>query len=235
MFRNHKLDWFLIGLSIVAALAMVVTSEDRLPASLKGTPVGSWLMQLPTGNQIVFNLAVGLIAGVLVFFLVVRIPERTKRLRVRRNLALAYDSFKEASIAVFLGAINTSYSLDLLRNLKDQSQFKEYFSQPFASGQTRWDGVANGLDDYRVRTLVVEVEVFMNELHYTLSSVDVTEPKAFELLKRLSHILYRSKNWSTEYDDVKSMLGFMWSLHTGWDWVTGYRSTDLIAETIAAV
>ena len=89
---------------------MAVTSEDRLPVALHGTSVGSWLMQLPTGNQIVFNLAVGLLAGVLVFFLVVRIPERTKRHRVRRNLALAYDSFKEASIAVFLGAISTSYS-----------------------------------------------------------------------------------------------------------------------------
>ena len=235
MFRNHKLDWFLVALTVACAAAMVVTSEDRLPASLKGTAAGSLLLQLPTGNQIVFNLSVGLIASVLMFFLVVRVPEHTKRLRVRRNLSVAYDSFKEASIAVFLSAINKSYSTELLQELKVQEKFKEYFSEPFASGQTRWDGVANGLDDYKIRTLVVEVEVFMNELHYTLAAIDVREPKAFELLKRLSHILYRSKNWSTEYDDVKGMLGFMWSLHTGWDWATGYRSTDLISETIAAV
>jgi hypothetical protein len=169
------------------------------------------------------------------FFLVVRLPEHTKRVRVRRNLAVAYDSFKEASIAVFLGAINKSYSFELLQELKGLEGFKDYFSQPFAPGQDRWHGVANGLDEFKIRTLVVEVEVFMNELHYTLAAIDVREPKAFELLKRLSHILYRSKSWSTEYDDVKGMLGFMWSLHTGWDLVTGYRSTDLISETIASV
>ena len=235
MFRNHKLDWSLVVLSFASVVAMVVTSEDRLPASLRGTSAGSLFLQLPTGNQIVFNLSVGLITSVLMFFLVVRLPEHTKRLRVRRNLAMAYNSFKEASIAVFLGAINKSYDAELLQELKVQEEFKEYFSQPFASGQDRWHGVANGLDKYKIRTLLVEVEVFMNELHYTLAAIDVKEPKAFELLKRLSHILYRSKNWSTEYDDVKGMLGFMWSLHTGFDWATGHRSTDLVSETIAAV
>ena len=209
MVRNHKLDWFLVALSLVCVTVMVIASEDRLPMELKGTRAGSLLLQFPTGNQIAFNLAVGIISAVLMFFLVVRIPERTKRLRVRRNLAVAYESFKEASIAVFLSAIHSSYPAELPRELKNHQKFKEYFSQPFVPGQDRWHGVANGLDEYKIRTLVVEVEVFMNELHYTLAAIDVKEPKAFELLKRLSHILYRSKNWSTEYDDVKGMHGFI--------------------------
>lgn len=75
----------------------------------------------------------------------------------------------------------------------------------------------------------------MQEIQFILGAVDVRDERAFSFFKSLSKVLYRSKNWTTDYDHVKSMLGFLWSLHTGWNWVDGYSENDPVAEMISAV
>ena len=78
------------------------SSIDKLPGWLRGTPVEPWLSQFSTGNQNIHDIAVGVIVSLFIYFLVVWLPERDKRTRVRRNLQLQYDSFKEGCIRVFL-------------------------------------------------------------------------------------------------------------------------------------
>lgn len=149
------------------------------------------------------------------YFLVVRFPEVSKRRRIHQNLARTYVSFKKECVAIYLGALQNSYSTDLVNELVDRKRFREFFKHGHVPGQDRWYGVANGLDDYQVKAPVVELEILMAEIHFVLGAVDVSDPKAFEFFKHMSQTLYRFKNSTAEYDDVKSSLRFMWSLHTG--------------------
>lgn len=75
----------------------------------------------------------------------------------------------------------------------------------------------------------------MTEVHYALTVIDVDNQDAFVFLKRLSQILYRYRNWSAGYNDVKQLSGFMWSVHTGWSVIDGYTNKDIIAEMIAVI
>jgi hypothetical protein len=125
--------------------------------------------------------------------------------------------------------------MDQVEELLDQVRFREFFKEPFKTGQDKWDGVANNLDDYKIKTLVVEFEILMNEIQYTLGAVDIIDEKTFAFFKRISQVMYRSKNWTAGYDDVKTILGLMWSLHTGWSWVDGYTGKDVVADMIADI
>jgi hypothetical protein len=75
----------------------------------------------------------------------------------------------------------------------------------------------------------------MNEFQYTLSNIDIADDEAFAFFKRISQVIFRSKNWTADYDDVKSILGMMWSLHTGWSPIDGYTGKDIVADMIAAI
>ena len=232
---RYTFDVFLTLLALLCICLMLVSSSDPVVSILEGTALHQALGQFQTGNQIAFDLSVGLLASVFMYYLVVRVPELKKRRRIRANLATAYESFKKDSIAVYLRCLEHSYPAELPGTLTSQVAFRDFFKQPFASGQDRWHGVANGLNDDRLRALVIELEILMQEIHFTLSAVDVQDRRAFEFLKRLSQVLYRSKNWTTDYDDVKSMLRFLWSVHTGWSWLDGYADSDPVLEMISAI
>lgn len=233
--RKHTFDAVLLAVAVLCFVLMLIASNDPVPESLRNTPVHAFLKQFTTGNQIVFDLAVGVLAAIFMYYLVVRVPEESKRRRVRDSLRSTYESCKEVCTAIYLGCFMPSYPADLPRALSDMTRFREFFKEDFSSGQTKWDAVANGLTEDRLRALVVELELLMQEIHFALTSVDVRDPNALRFLKHLSRALYRSKNWSTDYDSTKSLLGFLWSFHTGWSWVDGYRPTDPVADMIAAI
>lgn len=233
--NRHAFDALLILLSLVCTVLMLIASSDPVPHFIELTYAHDLLKQFPTGNQIVFDLSVGVLAGVFIYYLVVRLPDYQRRRRLRANLSASYSSFREDCVAIYLGCFLLSYPAGLPRKLSNQVAFRTYFKEPHAPGQNRWDAVANGLNDYRLRALLVELEILAHEIHFTLSATDVRDQDAFRFLKRLTHIIQRGKNWSTDYEDVKSMMRFLWSLHTGWRWQDGYPDSDPVADVIAAI
>jgi hypothetical protein len=233
--RRRSLAIGLWALFVGSAFLMLKSSADPLPFSLRGAAQNGLFSPFPSGNQIIFDLSVGVIVSLFIYVLVVWLPEHLKRIRVRRSLALVYDSFKEECISIFFSALQESYDFELLHRLKDRAFFREYFKEKVTPDQERWHAVLNGLDENLVQRLVVELEILMTEVHYALTVIDVDNQDAFAFLKRLSQILYRYRNWSAEYNDVKQLSGFMWSVHTGWSVIDGYTNKDIIAEMIAAI
>lgn len=233
--RRHSLSIALWALFVANALLMVKASSDPLLPLFAGTHAESLLTQFPTGNQIIFDISVGVIVGLVIYVLVVWLPERSKRLRVKRSLTRQYDGFKEACIAVFFSALRESYDLAIVARLKERSFFRDYFKEKVSEDQERWHAVLNGLDDTLVKKLVIELEILAAEVHYTLTVIDVENDEAFAFLKRLNEILYRYRNWTSGYDDVKQLSGFMWAIYTGWSVIDGYMGKDVIAETIEAI
>lgn len=233
--RKYWFDAVLVALLLLSAVLMLVASTDPVLPSIRGTAAHELLRQFQTGNQIVFDLSVGVLAGIFIYYMVVRIPEYQKRRRLRANLAATYQSFKEDSIAIYLGCFMGSYPPGLPRQLSEQVEFRSFFNEQHTPDQDRWHAVANGLNDYSLKTLLIELEILAQEIHFTLSATDVQDQRAFQFLKRLTHIIHRGKNWTTDYDDVKSLMGFLWSLHTGWSWIDGYPDSDPVAEVIASI
>ena len=66
-------------------------------------------------------------------------------------------------------------------------------------------------------------------------SIDVDNRQSFAFLKLLANVLYRARICSPEYDGVKSLLGLMWSVFTGWSFIEGYPEKDPIADAIDAM
>src|SRR5262249_44919525 len=142
--RRNRLDVGLWTLFVASTVLMLKSSSDRLPAQLRGTAAESLLSQFPTGNQIVFDITGGVIVSLILYVFIVRMPESSKRRRVRQNLRRQYDLFKEATIQIFLWTLHGSYNTELVDRLKDRDQFRSFFDERVSPDQTRWDAVLNG-------------------------------------------------------------------------------------------
>ena len=60
----------------------------------------------------------------------------------------------------------------------------------------------------------------------------LSEPEVFGFLNRLSQLIVRMESTERNYDDIKSLCGFLWSIFTGWSWIEGYSESDLIKDMI---
>jgi hypothetical protein len=136
---------------------------------------------------------------------------------------------------VFLSAMSGGYDPAMVDGLKDREQFMRFFQEPFCDGQTRWDAVANGLHAENIKSLIVEFEVLIAEVRFTLIAVDVENQEVFDFLKDLATVVYRARNCAPEYDSVKSLLRLMWSVFAGWGFIGGYIKRDVIGDMIEAV
>jgi hypothetical protein len=129
--RVSPRDLSLGVLVLVSVLLMVKSSSDALPGWLRGTRAEPWLSQFGVGNQNIHDIAGGLVVSLFIYFLVVWLPERDKRKRVRRNLQLQFDAFKKGCIREFFNAMSQSYDPALIDELKDRERFREFFNGPF--------------------------------------------------------------------------------------------------------
>lgn len=235
MLRRNAIDVTLWGLCVICIVVMLKASTDPVPAWAKDSWIQLALSPFPTGNQVAFDVSVGVLVSLFVYVLVVRIPERKKRHRLKANLRRQYSNLKEECIVNFLFACNGSASLDLVDQLKDRENFKRYFKEKVTPDQERWDAVLNGMDDQMIAAIVQELSIFRREVEFTLTAIDVDDPEVFAFLRRLTRALHRTGDWSSGYDEIKPMSQLMWSMHTGWDGVLGYTGKDAIAEMIDAL
>jgi hypothetical protein len=233
--RENGRDLLLGLLFLVSVILTLKSSSDELPGWLRGTRAEPWLSQFSTGNQNIHDIAVGIIVSLFIYLLVVWLPERDKRKRIRRSLQRQYDSFKEGCIRVFLNAMGQGYDPALIDGLKDREQFMQFFKEPFSSRQTRWHAVTNGFHAENIKSLIVEFEILIAEVRFTLIAVDVENQEVFDFLKDLATFLYRARNCSPEYEGIKSLLRLMWSVYAGWSFIEGYIKKDVIADMIEAM
>lgn len=233
--RRNALDLALWLLGAVSLMLMLKSSSDPRPEFIKGTWFEQLLQPLPTGNQVVFDIAVGLVVSLFVYVLVVRLPAWQKKRRIKAHLLRRYDDLKRQCITHFLWACGEPAASDLIDELKSLENFKKFFKTAVSEDQDRWHAVLNGLTDDYVSGLVRELEMFRGELDYALTAVEVSDEKVFRFMRNLTEVLQRSRYWSDREDQLKPLSQFMWSAFAGWSFVTGYTGKDVIAEMIDAI
>jgi len=233
--RGHSRDLGLALLFLVCVFLMLKSSGDTVPGRLRGTYIDSMLSQFGTGNQITFDVAMGIIVSIFFRVLVVRWPELDKRKRMRRNLHDQYEAFRQGCIQVFLESLREGYDASLLETLLEREQFRLFFKETFCPGQTRWDAVANGLNEHNRTSLITEFQIFIAEVRFTLTAIDVEDTAAFASLKNLVNVLYRARNYSPDYDGTKPLLRLMWSVCAACNLEDGCSKSDVISDMIEAI
>ncbi|MBB6244727.1 hypothetical protein [Rhodanobacter sp. MP1X3] len=233
--RHYKSDIALLLLAVVTAVVMLKTSDDPLIPQLQHSLLGDWLTQLPTGNQTVFNLSAGVVSAVFTYFLFVRLPEERKRRRVLAHLAGTFRDTKINLIRAYLSMVGRSYDAGLPEELLNQGAFRSFFGDDTASGDSRWYGVANGLNEYWLKEIAAELEILHNELQFALAAIEPRYTTGYSRLKSVAAWTLRSRNIDLTSDDSKPFLRALWQLHTGFNFVDGYTGRDIIADEIQSL
>jgi hypothetical protein len=228
---KRPLDIFLMATCVVSTALILLSGEN----AFFRTALCEWTGFCLTWEKILYDLAVGYVVSYVFYLLVVRLPDFERRRRLKRSLERHYRGFRVACIEIFLLVANGSYSEDLPKTLLDQKKFREYFKEPVGNRQDRWDSFLNNLQDHYLRELIVNLEIFRDEITFVLNNVDIQDARPFEFLKGLSATIFAMRNTTLDYDDIKSFSCFLWGVFSGFDWVTGYPKSDVIKDMIHAI
>jgi hypothetical protein len=150
-------------------------STDRRPEFIQGTWFEDAFKPFSTGNQIVFDVAVGVVVSLLVYVLVVGLPAWQKKKRIKAYLLRRYDDLKRSCITHFLWACGEPASSDLIDELKTLERFKEFFKTRISEDQDRWYAVLNGLTEEYVTGLVRHTSASAEIRHFGLSHLRTKE------------------------------------------------------------
>lgn len=213
-------------------LLMLKTSNDPLVPLLTGTMVGIIFSQFPTGNEVTFNLSAATVSAILMYYVLVKIPEQQKKARAKAHLLRTYDRFKEQCIATFVGLADGHYSGETVKSLMRAENFKKYFKERTGPDVDRWDDAANRMNDYSLRQLTVEMEILYNEFQHVMTVTDIQDDELHSFFKHLSEQLYKWRLWQEDYDGVKSAMGFFWQVLAGWSFIEGYATNDRVRERL---
>ncbi|WP_439449432.1 hypothetical protein [Stenotrophomonas sp. ATs4] len=229
--RVHVLGGALWALFGISALLMFKASEEPLAGPLRTTWIETVLTPFPVGNQIIFNMATGVLVSQVMYVLVVWLPGHAKRKRIRKNLKHHYALFKEQCIYQLLFASNGVGDPKVVEELADINKFRAYFTAVGPSGGEKWYDVMNGLEAQHVSAIVVELGILAEELKYTLAAIDVGDDEIYAFLKRLSRAIVVLRDGS-ENSDIKYLTNFLWELFAGWSIVTGYQDGDFVLDRL---
>lgn len=164
-------------------------------------------------ESILHSLSVGFIVSSIFYFLVVYMPEYRRRNMVRERLKNQYIQFKMSCINTFL-IISDSQEQSNKEELLNLTEFRRYFKKENKNGEDRWGAVANGLqeNEYYLKEVIYYLQMLNEEIRYARNAIDLNDPEVFDFLNRLSQLIVRMELTEREYDDVKSLCGFLWSL-----------------------
>lgn len=75
--KTHLLGITLWALFVASVVLMFKASEEPVIRSLRGTWIERSLHQFASGNRIIFEVSIGLITGLIIYVLVVWLPDET--------------------------------------------------------------------------------------------------------------------------------------------------------------
>ncbi len=226
--QSYIISVVFVALNLMATLFVLKSSPEPFPVLHEWPFISLMLRPLPIGNSIVFGISMGFLVSSIFYCLVVFFPEKKRNRMIGLNLQRQYREIKEGCIAIFLSVIQKSYPAELPRELINQEAFRDYFNAPYDESQSRWDCVLNGLDEYHLGAVLIELELLRESVQYTLNNVEFSSDNVFVFFHNLSQQIYEYRNMNQDYDDINSLSRFLWQLFTGWSFIDGYKDQDIV-------
>lgn len=186
-------------------------------------------------SELIYDLCVGYLVSYVFYVLVVFLPTERRRRESRVWLRQQYAELKLRLIEIYLGAIGDPWDSQLPQKLLDPREFSNYFGQKHTPDQTRWHAVHNGLYEDGLPQIAMECQLFVREVQFTLSTIGFENPEAIDFLNRLARRMSRVAMLKSEYDDIKGLLHFLFSLHCPWSILDGKMAPDRVAAIIESI
>ena len=232
-------EWSLPLLFVCGLVGVAFGNPDPL-ARDTWCAIGPWCLSVDHPafwNSLLFEFGLGTSVSVLFYWLLVQLPEISKRKRLRRYLLQSYLAFRRSAVIQFLSAAETGFvDFNLADELVPQKSFKSYFSRP--SGKVdgdKWHDVANNISQNEGSELLIAMSVLRDDIQYVLNNTDVADQASFEFLQRLSRAMKEYDPRTTDYDDQKVVLRFFWQLMAGFNPATGYEVRDPVEHIIRRI
>jgi hypothetical protein len=233
---KRMLDASLFALTVLFLIFVVLANEDpaaRTALFTDALPETTW--HAKAVYKALYDVGVGGLVSLVFYLLLVRLPDNARRERIRRSLERQYEIFKRDCLYVILEVIDGPVDPETVDELLDQKAFRAYFNGKPTPDYDRWDIFLNGLNETGLRDILSAVDVLREEIAFTLSATDIPTDKAFDFFKRFSYAIHAVKDTELEYDSIKLLSRFLWSLFSGFDFVTGYQEEDLVAKMIKSI
>lgn len=212
---------YLLGLLLVTAFAVTI--------SIFTTPGGNY-------SYLINSFSIGIVVSTIFYLLVIYLPELRRRRVVTRAFAKQFDSFRKNCIDTFL-ILSKSQEYKNRENLLLHEEFRRYFKNNNGHGEDRWFAVANSLQEnrYYLDEIIFELQRLNDEIKYIKNTIYLFDSEVFDFLNRLSQIIHRYERTEQEYDSIKSFMGFLWTIFTGWNWADGYKNAEYLEKMISRV
>ena len=217
-------------------MGVILGSDDPVIPILQGTKIEPFFYLLDEGRSIVFNLSCGFLASLLLWFLIVHVPNLQKRKIIKRKLNEKYRLFKINMVRNLLYASdNRNPKSGLVEDLCNHDQFRRYFG---GNKKQHWYDVVRGLDnnERHIDDIRNDLLILYNEITYVLNNVDFTEEKSYTSFVVLQENIFRLLNknkYESEY--VKTLSQFIYSIMGSWDFTEGAMADDVVQKMIDQV
>ncbi|MBN2433830.1 MAG: hypothetical protein JXK07_01035 [Spirochaetes bacterium] len=230
---------FLWLLSVLCVFLVFKASDEPAIRLIEGTSIETLFIRFATGNSILFSLSIGILVSVFFYLIVVWYPNRQRKILIKRNFEQQYSMFKQDMISILLSAGRFNSDEDLITKLLDVKEFWEYFKYD-SNKYSRWDDVLNVIDhpdeygEFYLKELLVELEIFMNEIAYVLNNIEITDSEVFDFFKKLCQTVYRLKYIDTKsgFEEYKRLSNFIFEVFAGHSFATGPGNRDFIKDMI---
>jgi hypothetical protein len=233
--KKNFVDALLLAMLVVAIATLFLANENPSIRDIVCSKIACFRSEHSVAwNKAFYDISLGSIVSLVFYFLIVRLPERSKRLRIKRSFRAQYVSFKKDCIEIFLLLADGSYTVGFSEKLYEQVEFKKYFKDVNEAGEDRWYCVVNKLNGYYLEQLLREMEAFRGEVLFVMNNIDFSDDEEFDFFKRLSNAI-ASVNVVTPGYENKALFQFLWSLFAGWDFVYGYAKTDIVEDMIKKI
>ncbi|MFZ1964723.1 MAG: hypothetical protein WAU78_14875 [Roseiarcus sp.] len=230
------MDVVLVAIFLLSVALVLLAQEDPFVrnALFGRAHYPEWL-HAHALRKLFYDIGIGSLISLIFYALVVRLPERQKRNRLKKSFANYYREFREDCIQVMLMVADGTFEWGFHKTLVDQDKFRAYFREKLSPSEDRWDAFLNKIDDNQLQSLLTYMEILRDEISFVLASIDIADSEPFEFLKRLSNAITLRKNTTLGYDSTESFGNFLWDVFAGYSVATGPRERDIIAEMIKAI
>ncbi len=171
------------------------------------------------------DLSMGAWMSFFINYLAVDIPAKTVIKRKAELFNENYLIFKRNVVVILLESISEGFYREDLLDIKE---FKKFFTQD------RWYAVMNALQDkpQHIERIQKELCFLKEEMQRVLDIVESLDSDTYQFFYNGVFLMNYHNRDCSDYDNLKSLMGLLWQIFSGWSFISGYAKRDPAMEAV---
>jgi hypothetical protein len=193
-------------------------------------------------NALTIDLLLSIIVSFVFYYLVVHLPEKRRRNRIRNNFLNTYLAIKEGLLwqivfgSIHAGRHDLNTSSEQVELLKDVKSFRATFSGG-KEAHEGWYAFSNHMtnDTPEFREILLLLSQLRMHVEYVLFQDVFEDQELLDFFTRLRRHLLRLERTDASDYEKRPLISFLYELLSGWNFIEGYRDFDLIEKEASKV